>query len=154
MEVILLEKIAKLGSIGARVEVKDGFARNFLFPRGKALRANKANIAYFEAQQAEIEKANQERKAAAEASIGKFEGLEVTIVRQASEDGKLYGAVSSSDVAKAVSAKVGESIELDCIYRPERFKTIGSYEVVVVLHPDVQTNIQVAVSRGEQAHNA
>ncbi|MCE2992194.1 MAG: 50S ribosomal protein L9, partial [Candidatus Jidaibacter sp.] len=93
MEVILLEKIAKLGSIGARVEVKDGFARNFLFPRGKALRANKANIAYFEAQQAEIEKANQERKAAAEASIGKFEGLEVTIVRQASEDGKLYGAV-------------------------------------------------------------
>ncbi|MDF3048126.1 MAG: ribosomal protein [Candidatus Midichloriaceae bacterium] len=147
MEVILLEKIAKLGNIGSRVEVKDGFARNFLLPRGKALRANKANVAYFEAQQAEIEKANQERKTTAEAAIGKFEGLSITIARQASEDGKLYGAVSSSDVAKAVSDKVGESVGIDCIYMPERFKNIGSYEVVLVLHPDVQTNIQVVVSR-------
>lgn len=154
MQVILLEKVGKLGNIGAVTEVKDGYARNFLIPRKKALRATKANIAYFEAEKAEIEKVNAEKKAAAESAIVKFEGLSITIVRQAGEDGKLYGSVSSADIAKAIAAKVGDIVEAEHILTAHKLKAIGIHQVEVALHPEVKTTVEIAISRTEdQVHH-
>jgi large subunit ribosomal protein L9 len=156
MQVILLEKVGKLGNIGSVTEVKDGYARNFLIPRKKALRATKANIAFFEAQKAEIEKANSEKKLAAEAKLPKFEGLSVTIVRQAGEDGRLYGSVSNSDIAKVISNKVGEVIEAEHVLTAVKLKEIGTSQVEVALHPEVKATIELVISRNEPHahHNA
>lgn len=155
MKVILLEKVGKLGNIGVVTEVKDGYARNFLIPRKKALRATQANIAYFEAEKAEIERINAEKKAAAEIAIGKFEGLSITIVRQAGEDGKLYGSVSSSDIAKAIAAKTGDVVEAENILTAHKLKAIGIHQVEIALHPEVKATIELAISRSEaQVHHA
>ncbi len=154
MLVILLEKVGRLGDMGAITKVKDGYARNFLIPRKKALRATKENLAFFEAQKAEIEKANAERKAAAEAKLPKFEGLSIMIVRQAGEDGRLYGSVSSADIAKAISDKLGETIEAEHIITTAKLKEIGISQIEVVLHPEVKTAVELVISRNEQqVHN-
>lgn len=155
MQVILLEKVGKLGNIGAVTEVKDGYARNFLIPRKKALRATKANIAYFEAEKAEIERINAEKKATAEAALNKFEGLRLTIVRQAGEDGKLYGSVSGADIAKAIAAKIGDVVDAEHILTAHKLKEIGIHQVEIALHPEVKTTIELAISRSEdQVHHA
>ncbi len=150
MQVILLEKVGKLGHIGSVVEVKDGYARNFLIPRKKALRATKANVTYFEAEKAAIEKLNEEKRAAAEAAISKFEGLKITIVRQAGEDGKLYGSVSSTDIARAISAKVDFAIEAEHILTEDKLKSIGIHQIKIALHSEVKTSIELAISRSEE----
>src|SRR5690606_22225 len=102
-QVILLEKVDHLGAMGDVVSVKPGYARNYLLPQSKALRATQENIAYFEAQKSALEKANNEKKAVAEKSAKKIEGVKIAIIRQASEGGQLYGSVTSRDIAEAVS---------------------------------------------------
>src|SRR4051812_14290641 len=136
MEVILLERVEKLGAIGDVVRVKDGFARNFLLPNKKALRANEANRKLFDANRARIESDNEERKAEAEKSAKGVGGKTVQLIRQASNTGQLYGSVSARDIAEAlegVGARVGKSqIVLD---RP--IKAIGVHEIKIALHPEV-----------------
>ena len=149
MEVILLERIEKLGQIGDVVSVKNGFARNYLLPNKKALRANDANKKVFEANRSKIEADNAERRAEAEKSAGGVDGKTVQLIRQASNVGHLYGSVSARDIVEAlegVGAKVGKSqIVLD---RP--IKAIGMHEVKVALHPEVSVTIKVNVARSPE----
>lgn len=149
MQIILLERVNKLGNIGSLVKVKDGFARNYLIPKKKALRATKINIDYFEAQKAEIERVSAEKKAFAESNITKFDAISVTIVRQAGEDGRLYGSVSNTDIAKAVQAKTGFELSSDNITSTVKLKEIGQYQIEVSLHPEVKTTIDLVISRNE-----
>src|SRR4051812_19388944 len=149
MEVILLERVEKLGAIGDVVKVKDGFARNYLLPRKKALRANEANRKVFEANRARIEEDNVTRRADAQKSATGVEGKTVQLIRQASNTGQLYGSVSARDIVdalEAVGAKVGKSqIVLD---RP--IKAIGVHEVKVALHPEVSVTVKVNVARSPE----
>jgi large subunit ribosomal protein L9 len=149
MEVILLERVEKLGAIGDVVNVKNGFARNYLLPNKKALRANEANKKLFEANRARIEAENDERKAEAEKSSKGVEGKTVQLIRQASNVGHLYGSVSARDIAEAlegVGARVGKSqIVLD---RP--IKAIGVHEVKIALHPEVAVTVKVYVARSPE----
>jgi large subunit ribosomal protein L9 len=149
MEVILLERVEKLGAIGDVVKVKNGFARNYLLPNKKALRANEANKKLFEANRARIEAENAERKTDAEKSAKGVEGKTVQLIRQASNTGQLYGSVSARDIAEAlegVGAKVGKSqIVLD---RP--IKAIGMHEVKIALHPEVAVMVNVNVARSPE----
>jgi large subunit ribosomal protein L9 len=149
MEVILLERIEKLGQIGDVVSVKNGFARNYLLPNKKALRANESNKKVFEANRARIEADNAERRTEAEKAAGGVEGKTVQLIRQASNVGHLYGSVSARDIVEAlegVGAKVGKSqIVLD---RP--IKAIGMHEVKVALHPEVSVAIKVNVARSPE----
>jgi len=149
MEVILLERIEKLGTIGDVVRVKNGYARNFLLPRGKALRANDANRQVFEANRERIEAQNAERRTAAEKDSQKIDGLKIQLIRQASNTGQLYGSVSARDLVEALEAqghKVGKSqIVLD---RP--IKAIGVQDVRVALHPEVAVTIHVNIARSPE----
>jgi large subunit ribosomal protein L9 len=149
MEVILLERVEKLGAIGDVVNVKNGFARNYLLPNKKALRANEANKKLFEANRARIEADNAERKGEAEKSSKGVDGKTVQLIRQASNTGQLYGSVSARDIAEAlegVGAKVGKSqIVLD---RP--IKAIGLHEVKIALHPEVAVTVKVNVARSPE----
>ena len=149
MEVILLERIEKLGQIGDVVSVKNGFARNYLLPNRKALRANEANRKVFESNRARIEADNAERRSEAEKSAGGVEGKTVQLIRQASNVGALYGSVSARDIVEALEkegAKVGKSqIVLD---RP--IKAIGMHDVRVALHPEVSVTIKVNVARSPE----
>src|ERR1043165_3368227 len=149
MEVILLERVEKLGAIGDVVKVKNGFARNYLLPNKKALRANEANKKLFEANRARIEAENAERKTDAEKSAKGVEGKTVQLIRQAANTGQLYGSASARDIAEAlegVGAKVGKSqIVLD---RP--IKAIGVHEVKVALHPEVSVTVKVNVARSPE----
>jgi large subunit ribosomal protein L9 len=149
MEVILLERVEKLGAIGDVVNVKNGFARNYLLPNKKALRANEANRKLFEANRSRIEADNAERKADAEKSSTGVDGKTVQLIRQASNTGQLYGSVSARDIAEAlegVGAKVGKSqIVLD---RP--IKAIGLHEVKIALHPEVAVTVKVNVARSPE----
>src|SRR3954447_23590338 len=149
MEVILLERVEKLGAIGDVVRVKDGFARNFLLPNKKALRANEANRKLFDANRARIESDNEERKAEAEKSAKGVGGKTVQLIRQASNTGQLYGSVSARDIAEAlegVGARVGKSqIVLD---RP--IKAIGLHEIKIALHPEVSVTVKVNVARSPE----
>lgn len=156
MDVILLEKVGRLGTIGAVVSVKNGYARNFLIPRKKALRATKANVEFFAQQKAELEAANAARKAAAEAMIETVQGITVALVRQAGEDGRLYGSVTANDIAKLVAAKTGVAIEAEHIVLNAKIKEIGVYQVEVMLHPEVKTTVDLSIARSEaeHAHNA
>lgn len=146
-QVILLEKIEKLGSMGDVVNVKPGYARNYLLPQSKALRATKDNIAYFEAQKATLEKANEEKKKEAEKLAKKIEGLKVAIVRQASEGGQLYGSVTSRDISEAVAEQSKEAIVRSMVTLNQNFKTIGLFPVDVVLHPEVKVEVTVNIAR-------
>jgi large subunit ribosomal protein L9 len=146
MEVILLERVAKLGQIGETVKVKDGFARNFLLPNGKALRATEANKKKFEGMKAQIEAQNLERKQEAESVAKKVDGKSVILVRQAGETGQLYGSVSTRDIADALT-KDGTTVERRQIVLNAPIKTIGLHVLPVALHPEVEVKITVNVAR-------
>jgi large subunit ribosomal protein L9 len=148
MQVILLERIAKLGQMGDEVTVKTGYARNFLLPQGKALRANAANRAQFEEQRAELEKRNDERKADAESIKGNLDGNTYVLIRSAGQTGQLYGSVSTRDVAAALEEN-GFKISRNQVNMPTPIKVIGLHELSIILHPEVEANISVNVARSE-----
>jgi large subunit ribosomal protein L9 len=149
MEVILLERVSKLGHMGEVVKVKEGYARNFLLPRGKALRANDANKAKFEAQRATLEAKNADARKGAEAEAKKVDGKSFVIIRQAGESGQLYGSVSPRDIAEAASAATGVAVNRNHVELLNPIKTIGVYSVALALHPEVSVNVQVNVARSE-----
>lgn len=146
MEVILLERVAKLGQMGETVRVKDGFARNFLLPKGKALRATKANIAQFESQRAQLEARNLERKTEAAAVAAKLDGQTFVVLRQAGETGILYGSVNTRDIAAAIT-EGGFSVVRNQIVLDNPIKSVGMHEVKVQLHPEVRSKVTLNVAR-------
>ena len=149
MDVILLERVEKLGQIGDVVSVKAGFARNYLLPRKKALRANEANKKVFEANRATIEADNANRRVNAESEAGNLEGKKLILIRQASNTGQLYGSVSTRDVAEAL-AEDGIKVAKSAIVLSRPIKTIGVHEVKVVLHAEVSRSITVNVARSPE----
>ena len=146
MKVILLERVERLGAIGDVVVVKDGFARNFLLPRSKALRANNANLKVFEAQRGQIEARNADAKVAAEKQGGELEGQSYVMIRQAGESGQLYGSVSGRDVAEAVQAEGGK-VDRSQVVLDKPIKTLGIHEVKVRLHAEVTITIKINIAR-------
>ena len=148
MEVILLERIEKLGQMGDVVTVKPGFARNYLIPQRKALRATKENLSVFESQRAQLEADNLARRQEAEAVAGKVEGLSVVIIRQAGDSGQLYGSVSSRDIAEAVT-EAGATIQRGQVVLDRPLKTLGVHPVRVRLHPEVSIGISCNIARSE-----
>lgn len=146
MQIVLLERIAKLGQMGDIVKVKDGYARNFLLPQGKALRANKANLAQFEGQRSQLEAQNLERKQEAESVKAKMDGTSVIVIRQSGDTGQLYGSVNTRDIAAALKAD-GFSLDRNQIILNSPIKTLGIYTLSVNLHPEVTTEISVNVAR-------
>ena len=148
MQVILLERVEKLGQMGDEVRVKDGFARNFLLPKKKALRATKANREYFQTQKQHLEAHNLERKKDADAIAKKLGGKSFVLLRQAGDRGQLYGSVSPRDVADAVE-KGGFTINRTQVNISTAIKTIGLFTIPVVLHPEVRVNITINVARSE-----
>lgn len=148
-QVILLERIEKLGAMGEVVSVKPGYARNYLLPQNKALRATESNIAYFESQKAALEKADQEKKKAAEKHAKSLEGLKIVLIRQAGESGQLYGSVTSRDIAEAINEKAEEKIQRSMVDLNQNFKDIGLFDVVVTLHPEVKVNVSINIARTE-----
>ncbi len=149
MQVILLERIPKLGQMGDIVEVKPGYARNFLIPQGKALRATKEAREQFEQRRKQLEAANLERRQEAEKVAGDIAGRSVVILRQASESNHLYGSVSARDIADAFTA-AGVTIERRQVRLGEPIKTIGIHRVTVALHPEVEVELVVNVARSEE----
>lgn len=149
-QIILLERVDNLGAMGDVVNVKPGYARNYLLPQGKALRATKDNVAYFESQKAELEKKNAESRKAAEKESGKVDGLKIVIIRQASEGGQLYGSVASRDIAEAISEKSGLEIGRSQVNVNQNFKLIGLFPVEVALHPEVKVEVSVNIARSEE----
>jgi large subunit ribosomal protein L9 len=149
MEVILLERIEKLGAIGDVVVVKNGYARNFLLPNKKALRANEANRKVFEANRERIEATNAERRTAAEKDSKGIEGVTVLLIRQASNTGQLYGSVSARDLAEALEAQ-GHKIARNQIVLDRPIKAIGVQDVKLALHPEVTVTIRVNVARSPE----
>lgn len=149
VEVILLERIERLGQLGEVVRVKPGFARNYLLPQHKALRATKANLAFFETRRAELEARNLERKAEASEVAKTLEGLRLTLVRQASESGHLYGSVAARDLHDAL-AEAGFKVERNQINLPQVIKSLGVFSVPVSLHPEVIVTISVSVARSAE----
>ena len=148
MQVILLERVEKLGQMGDEVRVKDGFARNFLLPKKKALRATKANREYFQTQKAQLEAHNLERRKDAEAIAKKLGGKSFMLIRQAGDRGQLYGSVSPRDVATLVEAG-GFKIDRHQVQISQAIKAIGLFTIPVVLHPEVRVNITINVARSE-----
>jgi large subunit ribosomal protein L9 len=148
MKVILLERLEGWGSLGDVVTVKDGFARNYLLPRSKALRANAANLKVFDAQRAEIEARNAKAKEAAGRAGEKLDGASYVLIRQAGESGQLYGSVSGRDVADAVNAEGGK-VERSMVVLDKPIKTLGVHEVKVRLHPEVAVTVTVNVARSQ-----
>ncbi|MGE4280622.1 MAG: 50S ribosomal protein L9 [Magnetospirillum sp.] len=149
MEVILLERIEKLGQMGDVVKVKPGFARNFLLPQKKALRASKGNLAFFETQRVQLEALNLKRRDEAQAVAVKMDGLKVLMVRQAGESGQLYGSVSGRDVADAIKES-GYTVERRQVNLDSPIKTLGSYPVRVALHPEVAVTVVITVARSQE----
>ena len=148
MDIILLERIEKLGSIGDVVTVKDGYARNFLLPQKKALRANEANKKVFEANRARLEAENAERRAEAEKLGEKVAGAEVVLIRAASNAGQLYGSVSVRDMAMGL-AEQGHSIDKRMVILGAPIKTIGMHDVTIALHPEVRVTVKANVARSD-----
>ena len=146
MEVILLERVEKLGQMGDVVNVRPGFARNFLLPQSKALRATKGNLEQFQTRKTQLEADNLQRKQEAEQVSGKLDGLTVILVRQASEMGNLFGSVTARDVAEAVSES-GITIERRQVIIDRPIKTLGLFGVRVVLHPEVAVSVMVNIAR-------
>jgi len=146
MEIVLLERVEKLGKIGDVVKVKPGYARNFLLPRGKALRANKQNLAKFEAERSAIESRNADAKKSAELLSESIGDLNVDIVRAASEMGQLYGSVTSRDISEAIS-KAGYEVEKRLVVMDAAIKTLGLFTIKLSLHPEVSKKIVVNVAR-------
>lgn len=149
MDVILLERVEKLGNIGDVVAVKPGFARNYLLPRNKALRANEANKKRFEATRAQIEADNAKRREAAQGDAKGLEGKSIVLIRQASNAGALYGSVSARDLAEALVAD-GAKVAKSQIVLDKPIKTLGLTEVRVALHPEVSVTVKVNVARSPE----
>ena len=149
MDVILLERIARLGQMGDTVSVKDGFARNFLFPQGKALRANEANKKKFESERAQLEARNLERKSEAQQVADKLDGKTFVVIRSAGETGQLYGSVSTRDIADIITSE-GFTIIRTQVELNHPIKTIGLHNVAVNLHPEVQVNVTVNIARSAE----
>jgi large subunit ribosomal protein L9 len=146
MQVILLERVENLGGIGDEVKVRDGFARNFLLPQKKALRANDTNRKSFEARRAEIEARNAEARKVAESSSKSIDGQSYVLIRQAGEAGQLYGSVSARDIADEI-VKGGAAIDRSAVILDKPIKTIGLYDVRVRLHAEVSVKVKVNVAR-------
>lgn len=146
MQVILLERVAKLGQMGDVVDVKSGYARNFLLPQGKALSASAANIANFETQKAQLEARNLETKTEAEALAAKLDGQQFIVIRSASDSGSLYGSVSPRDAAEVATAE-GFSVDRKQISLTAPVKELGLHTMLVVLHPEVSATIELNVAR-------
>ena len=145
MEVILLEKVANLGNLGDKVKVRPGYGRNFLIPQGKATPATPENVAKFEARRAELEKAAAEALAAAEARREALEGFAVEIVAKAGDEGKLFGSVGTSDIARALT-EAGHPVERHEVRLPEGpFRTTGEFDVQLHLHTDVEATIKLTI---------
>ena len=146
MEVILLERIEKVGKLGDVVKVKDGFARNYLLPQNKALRANKENLSVYEKEKEKYEKLNKDKLVAAEKIAKNMDDVSINIVKQASDSGQLYGSVSTRDIADELNKK-GYKIEKKQIVLKSVIKTVGEHEVRVVIHPEHIVNIMVNIGR-------
>jgi large subunit ribosomal protein L9 len=146
MDVILLERISKLGQMGETVKVKAGFARNFLLPQGKALRANEANKKKFEGQRAQLEARNLERKNEAQKIADQLDGKTFVVVRSAGETGQLYGSVSTRDISEIVTAE-GFSVGRNQVELNQPIKTIGLTNVAIALHPEVEVTITLNIAR-------
>jgi large subunit ribosomal protein L9 len=153
MDVILLERVEKLGSMGQVVKVKDGYARNYLLPLGKALRATEANKQKFERDRSQLEARNAERRSGAEGEAVKLNGKSFTILRQAGEGGQLYGSVTTRDIAQAASSAAIRVLRTQVMLE-QPIKTIGLYKVRVALHPEVVTEVQVNVARSQDEAEA
>ena len=148
MEVILLERIEKLGQMGEVVKVKDGFARNFLLPQKKALRASEDNLAYFEKERVTLEANNLKQKQEAEVILEKLDNFNLIIIRQAGETGQLYGSVNTNDIKNALDEN-GFIVEKNQIKLDKPIKDLGIHNVSVKLHPEVQATISLIVSRSD-----
>ena len=146
MEIILLERVEKLGQMGDVVKVKPGYARNFLLPQGKALRANKLNLEKFETEKTQREADNLSRRSDAKTEAGKMEGLAVSMVRAASEMGQLFGSVTSRDIATAVT-EAGFTLDRSQVVMDKSIKTLGLHDTRVRLHPEVAVTVVVNVAR-------
>lgn len=146
MKVVLLERVENLGAIGDVVTVKDGFARNFLLPREKALRATSANLKVFEAQRAQIEARNEKARSEAAKSGEKLDGASYVLIRQAGESGQLYGSVTARDVSEAIQAEGGK-VERSQVVLNLPIKTLGVHEVQVRLHAEVTVTVKINVAR-------
>jgi large subunit ribosomal protein L9 len=146
MQIILLERIEKLGQMGDLANVKTGYARNFLIPQGKALRANKANLERFEVERTQREASNLERRKDAETESGKMQGLSVSMVRAASEMGQLFGSVTSRDIADAIS-EAGFTITRNQVIMDRSIKSLGLTEARIHLHPEVSVTVIVNIAR-------
>lgn len=149
-QVILLERVEKLGNMGDVVSVKPGYARNYLLPEKKALRASKDNVAYFEAQKKVIEAQSNEQKKDAEKLAKKIAGIKVPLIRAASESGQLYGSVNTRDIAQEAAATSGEAITRPMVKINTNFKMIGLFPVSVQLHPEVIVEITVNIARSKE----
>jgi len=149
VEVILLERVEKLGQMGQVVRVRPGFARNFLLPQKKALRATKENLAYFETRKAQLVAQNLERKGEAEQVAKKLDGVSVVVIRQAGESGQLYGSVTARDIADAVTA-AGFTIGRSQVTLEHPIKTLGLHKQRVVLHPEVAVTVTVNVAQSPE----
>ena len=149
MEVILLERVAKLGQMGETVKVRSGYARNFLLPRGKALRATDANKKHFETQRAQLEARNLERRKEAESVGEKLNGQSFIILRQSGETGVLYGSVSTRDLAETMTEN-GFTVDRNQIAINQPIKTIGLHNVPVALHPEVEVHVTINVARSPE----
>ncbi|WP_416796076.1 50S ribosomal protein L9 [Ciceribacter azotifigens] len=149
MEVILLERIAKLGQMGETVKVRDGFARNYLLPQGKALRANAANKARFEAERATLEARNLERKSEAQKVADALSGKSFVVVRSAGETGQLYGSVAARDVAEILASE-GFNVSRNQVELNQPIKSIGLHQVTLHLHAEVELSIELNVARSAE----
>lgn len=153
MEVILLERIQNLGQIGDVVKVKPGYARNYLLPQKKALRANEANIKYFESQRQALESLNEKRKSEAEKLAEELKGRSIALVRQAADNGQLYGSVTARDIAIAVS-EFGVEVSGRQVQLRDPIKQLGTQSVTIALHPDVSADVQISVVRSMDEYEA
>ncbi len=149
-QVILLERVEKLGELGEIVSVKPGYARNFLLPQKKALRASKDNIAYFEAQKKVLEADNAKKKTAAEKQAKNIDGIKVPIIRQASESGQLFGSVNTRDISDAVAAESKEAVTRGQVDLNQNIKTIGLIPVSIILHPEVKVEVIINIARSNE----
>jgi large subunit ribosomal protein L9 len=149
MKVILLERVEGKGALGDVVTVKDGYARNYLLPRAKALRANNANLKVFEGQRAEIEARNAKAKEAAGGAGEKLDGTSYILIRQAGESGQLYGSVAGRDVADSVNAGGGTKVDRAMVVLDKPIKTLGMHEVKIRLHPEVTVTVTLNIARSQ-----
>jgi len=154
MKVILTEKIAKLGGIGDTVDVRTGYARNYLLPNKKAMRFTKENVALFEAQKAELLARHENAKKAAESKVDAVKNAKLHMIRQAGDTGQLYGSVSSRDIARALKEIAGVSIESSQVMLGSPIKSVGAFDTKIALHPDVIVDVKIYVAQSQDEIDA